>query len=150
MKWKNPDELRRLGFWPRNNSGEDDFELEYELCLADDQSSILFEIRLAFTKPCAVNRLKYPADEDGHLYSGSELTIFKLHRERLGGPLLRGMFIASRPLFFTSFRDVEVFVAAFTGVTPLFPLDREPQARDAATSEAEDLYRNALSLLSRD
>jgi hypothetical protein len=148
MKWKNPDELRRLGFWLRSGLGDDDVESEYELCIADDPNSVLFEIRIAFSKPYLARRACYP-QEDVFLYSGAELRIYRLQRERLAGPLLRGAFVAARPLFFASFRDVESFVAALTGSTPLFPDTREPQARDAATSEAEDLYRNALSLLGR-
>jgi len=150
MKWKNPDELRRLGFWRRGGFEQDESEFDYELCLADDPGLILFEIHLSFANPwCEGKGSSLDEDQAGAVYLGAELRIFKLRRERLAGPLMRGALVGTHPLFFTCFRDVEAFVAALTGSTPLFPESREPQIREAATADAEDLYRNALSLLGR-
>ncbi len=146
MKWKNPDELRRLGFWVKGNPSEEDASVDYELCLADDESAISYEIAITFNKEPRATRFGPEPGEYSYVFAGAELCLHKLERETLGGPFYRGAFVASRPLFFGCFRDVETFVSALTGTTPLFPEDREPYRRELA-SAAGDLFRSALSVL---
>ena len=146
MKWKNPDELRRLGFWLKGHPTEEDTTLEYELCLADDENAVSYEIQITFNKEPRTLRFGAEAGDSSHVFAGAELFIHKLERETLGGPFSRGAFVACRPLFFGSFRDVETFVSALTGSTPLFPEDREPCRKELAPG-MEDLFRSALSVL---
>ncbi len=146
MRWKNPDELRKLGFWLKGRPTEEDLCVEYDLCLADDENAVSYEIRLTFNKEAPEARFSPVPGDYNHSFAGAELFIHKLERETLGGPFYRGAFVASRPLFFGSFRDVEVFVSAQTGTTPLFPEDREPTQKEVAAG-MEDLFRSALSVL---
>jgi hypothetical protein len=146
MKWKNPDELRRLGFWLKAQPAEEDTSVEYDLCLADDENAVSYEIRVTFYREPQAARSGLGPGECSHVFAGAELYIHKLERQSLGGPFYRGAFVASRPLFFCSFRDVETFVAALTGTTPLFPDDREPARRELAPG-MDDLFRSALSVL---
>ncbi len=120
--------------------------MEYDLCLADDENAVSYEIRLTFNRESPGTRFNPVPGEYSHSFAGAELLIHKLERETLGGPFCRGAFVASRPLFFASFRDVEIFVCALTGSTPLFPDDREPSRRELAP-DTEDLFRSALSVL---
>jgi hypothetical protein len=146
MRWKNPDELRKLGFRLKGLPTAEDLCVEYDLCLADDENAVSYEIRLAFNKESPQARLSPALEDYSHSLAGAELFIHKLERETLGGPFYRGAFVASRPLFFGSFRDVEIFVAALTGATPLFPEDREPVPREVSP-DMEDLFHSALSVL---
>jgi hypothetical protein len=146
MKWKNPDELRELGFWLKGHPTEEDATLEYELCLADDESAVCYDISITFNKEPRPPRPGADALAYSYVFAGAELFIHKLERERLGGPFARGAFVASRPLFFSSFRDVETFVSALTGTTPLFPEEREPSRKELAPG-MEELFRCALTVL---
>jgi hypothetical protein len=146
MKWKNPDELRKLGFWLKGHPTDEDTTVAYEICLADYDNAVAYEILVTFNKEPRAPRCGYGAAECAHVFAGAEFFIHKLERATLGGAFYRGAFVASRPLFFGSFRDVETFVCALTGATPLFPEEREPSRREMAP-DMEDLFRSALSVL---
>jgi hypothetical protein len=143
MKWKNPAELGKLGFRLRGTPKPADPEVEYELCLADEDNAMVFEIVISFSRPHFAGT---PFDGGPFVYSGAELRLHRLRRERLAGPWLRGPFLAARPLFFESFAQVESFVSALTGTTALFPEEQEPLGR-LGQWNAEHLYRSALSAL---
>jgi hypothetical protein len=150
MKWKNPAELGKLGFRLRGVPTPADPEVEYELCLLDDENAVALEIRILFNQPYADRPLTPGLEGGPFVYAGAELRLYKLRREHLTGPLLRGPFVAARPLFFDSFQQVEAFVSALTGATPLFPDDQEPFARDRRPWTKQDLYHSAHSALVMD